>query len=114
MRHRLLAAAGLLAAAPSLPAAEPALEQIKKDLFYLAGEECQGRGLETEGIPKAGEYVAAAFREAVEDLVGLREPEGLRDRTDPVLALLPELRRVAASISASGMEPDATARYSSR
>lgn len=64
MRHRLLAAAVLLAASPSLPAAEPALEQIKKDLFYLAGEECQGRGLETEGIQKAGEYVAAAFREA--------------------------------------------------
>ena len=64
MRYRLLAAVVLLAAAPSLPAAEPALEQIKKDLFYLASDECEGRGLETDGIKKAGEYVAAAFQEA--------------------------------------------------
>jgi hypothetical protein len=64
MRYRLLAAAAILAAASSAPAAEPALERIKKDLFYLAGEECEGRGIETKGIQKAGEYVAAAFRDA--------------------------------------------------
>jgi hypothetical protein len=63
MSLRLLAAVSLLAA-PSAPAAEPALAQIKKDLYYLAGESCEGRGLETEGIKKAGEYVAAAFRDA--------------------------------------------------
>lgn len=64
MRHRLLAAVVLLAAVPYLPAAEPALEQIKKDLFYLAGEECEGRGIETDGIKKAGEYIAATFQQA--------------------------------------------------
>ncbi|HET6572392.1 MAG TPA: M28 family peptidase [Fimbriiglobus sp.] len=64
MRHRLLAAVGLLAVTSAAPAAEPALEQIKKDLFYLAGEECEGRGIETAGIRKAGAYIAAAFQEA--------------------------------------------------
>jgi hypothetical protein len=38
------------------------LERIKKDIFYLAGEECQGRGLKTEGIKKAGEYIAQSFK----------------------------------------------------
>ena len=64
MRHRLLAAVGLLAVTSFTPAAEPALEQIRKDLFYLAGEECEGRGIETDGIRKAGDYIAATFREA--------------------------------------------------
>jgi hypothetical protein len=44
---------------------------------------------------------AAAFRAAVDDLLGLRDFEGLRDRATAVRALLPELRRAAASISTS-------------
>lgn len=64
MRHRLLASFAVLAAAPYLGAAEPSLEPIRKDLYYLAGEECEGRGLETEGIRKAGEYIADSFRQA--------------------------------------------------
>ncbi|OWK45167.1 M28 family peptidase [Fimbriiglobus ruber] len=49
-----------------LPAAElsPAAEQIKKDIYYLAGDECQGRGVETKGILKAGEYIADTFKKA--------------------------------------------------
>ncbi|WP_433558940.1 hypothetical protein ACQPWY_11685 [Pseudonocardia xinjiangensis] len=56
---------------------------------------------------------AAAFRAAVEDLLGLRGPDDLRARADAVLALLPELRRAAATITASGREPDSRPRYSS-
>jgi hypothetical protein len=44
---------------------------------------------------------AAAFRAAVDDLLGPRDLEGIRDRADAVRALLPELRRAAASIMAS-------------
>jgi hypothetical protein len=67
MRHRLLAAAAVLAAALPAPAADTAsarLARVEKDLYYLAGDECEGRGLETEGLKKAGEYIAAAFKEA--------------------------------------------------
>jgi hypothetical protein len=38
-----------------------AVGRMKKDLFFLAGEECEGRGMETKGILKAGDYVAASF-----------------------------------------------------
>ena len=64
---RLRLAAVLLLAAGAGPAAEPtgpALDRVKKDLFFLAGEECEGRGLETEGIKKAAQLVADTFKEA--------------------------------------------------
>ncbi len=56
----LLAASAL--AAENKPATPE--ERVKKDLEYLAGKECEGRGLETEGIKKAGEYVADQFKAA--------------------------------------------------
>ena len=52
------------------PAAEPeaapsaAIGRLKKDIFFLAGDECEGRGMETKGILKAGEYVADNFKAA--------------------------------------------------
>jgi hypothetical protein len=65
---RRFAALALLAAAFPVTSAEnkPATpeERVKKDLEYLAGKECEGRGLETEGIKKAGEYVADQFKAA--------------------------------------------------
>ncbi len=48
---------------PKAKALTPA-ERVKKDLDYLAGEECQGRGLETDGLKKAGDYIAAQFKAA--------------------------------------------------
>jgi hypothetical protein len=65
MPTRLSLFALALAAGP-LPAAEPsaAVGRMKTDLFYLAGEECNGRGVGTPGIDKAAEYVAARFKEA--------------------------------------------------
>ncbi len=40
------------------------LSQIRKDLEYLASEECEGRGLKTKGIEKAAEYIAKEFEKA--------------------------------------------------
>jgi len=53
-------------AVPLATAAEPdvKLERIKKDIDFLAGEECQGRGLKTDGIRKAGDYIATAFKDS--------------------------------------------------
>jgi hypothetical protein len=46
------------------PFDDPVLERMRKDVFFLAGPECEGRGVETAGIEKAAAYVAAAFKEA--------------------------------------------------
>lgn len=65
---RILAAAAVLAAAgPGRAAdttADPVTARMKKDIFFLAGEECNGRGVGTPGIDKAADYVAARFKEA--------------------------------------------------
>lgn len=65
---RRLAPLALLLLSLPAPAAEntPAsvTERVKKDLEYLAGKECEGRGLETKGILKAGEYIAEQFKAA--------------------------------------------------
>ncbi|HSQ58182.1 MAG TPA: M28 family peptidase [Gemmata sp.] len=60
---------GLLFAA-TLPAAaqkhydDPVLERMRKDIFFLASPECEGRGIETKGIEKAANYIADAFKQA--------------------------------------------------
>lgn len=60
-----LPVAALLAFAPLSHAdTATALSQMKKDLFFLASEECEGRGLKTEGIHKAAAYIADAFKVA--------------------------------------------------
>jgi hypothetical protein len=66
--YRLFACCLLLAGA-SVSLADPigrvktdSLESIKKDVFFLAGEECEGRGLKTVGIQKAADYIAASFK----------------------------------------------------
>jgi hypothetical protein len=69
MSTRLAAAALLIAAVAPVssaqsPPPDPAVAQIKKDLFFLAGDECQGRGIETKGINRAGDYIAEAFKKA--------------------------------------------------
>src|SRR3954452_14594208 len=43
-------------------ATAPTLEPLRKDLFFLAGPECEGRGIDTKGINKAADYVAESFR----------------------------------------------------
>jgi Peptidase family M28/PDZ domain/PA domain len=48
-----------LAASP-----EVSLERMKKDIFFLAGEECKGRGVGSAGIDNAAEHVAKTFQEA--------------------------------------------------
>jgi hypothetical protein len=44
------------------PAPHPSVERMKKDITYLAGDECEGRGVETQGINKAADYIAAEFK----------------------------------------------------
>ncbi|MCS6866753.1 MAG: M28 family peptidase [Gemmataceae bacterium] len=46
------------------PFDDPILERMRKDLFFLASPECEGRGVDTAGIDKAADYIAAAFQAA--------------------------------------------------
>ena len=43
---------------------EAAVERMRKDLFFLAGPECEGRGVGTAGLDRAADHVAAAFKAA--------------------------------------------------
>ncbi len=55
----------VLLACPTLLQAQqtgPGLEQMKKDLYFLASEECQGRGPDTKGINLAANYIADSFK----------------------------------------------------
>jgi hypothetical protein len=38
--------------------------RMRKDVFFLASDECEGRGVTTKGINLAADYVAAAFKKA--------------------------------------------------
>jgi hypothetical protein len=41
---------------------QAAMERMKKDVTFLASPECEGRGATTQGLKKAGDYVAAEFK----------------------------------------------------
>jgi hypothetical protein len=44
---------------------EEAIEaRMRKDITFLASDECEGRGIHTEGINKAADYIAAEFAKA--------------------------------------------------
>src|SRR5437588_9834754 len=40
---------------------DPIVERMRKDVTFLASEECEGRGVGTKGLDKAAEYIAAQF-----------------------------------------------------
>lgn len=63
-RPRFLAPAlALFLLAPALRANDP-IGRMERDLVFLAGEDCEGRGLKTQGIHKAAAYIAAEFQAA--------------------------------------------------
>lgn len=55
----------------AVSAEDPSIERMKKNLYFLASEECEGRGVETAGINKAAEHIANHFRK-----LGLKAPKG--------------------------------------
>lgn len=64
-----LSVAGLLfalaAPAPAQkPFDDPVLERMRKDIFFLASPECEGRGIDTKGIELAANYIADTFKQA--------------------------------------------------
>ncbi len=66
-RGKSLALAGWLVLIGRWPwgaAKKTSKRAVRKDVTYLASDECEGRGVETEGIQKAAAYIAAEFAEA--------------------------------------------------
>jgi hypothetical protein len=65
---RFLALLGLLmlAGAPAGAARnnEASESRLKRDITFLASDECEGRGPGTKGIDKAADYIAAEFKKA--------------------------------------------------
>ncbi|MGL4422662.1 MAG: M20/M25/M40 family metallo-hydrolase, partial [Gemmataceae bacterium] len=58
----LLALGCSFAPAPAFAQDDGTLAPLKKDLFFLAGPECQGRGTGQEGNDKAAAYIAESFK----------------------------------------------------
>jgi hypothetical protein len=48
----------VLAGASALAGGDAIQERMKKDITFLASDECQGRGIGTQGILKAADYIA--------------------------------------------------------
>jgi hypothetical protein len=73
---RALAVLGfvVLAAATTFANDEAVHQRMKKDIFFLASEECEGRGIDTQGINLAANYIAGELKKA-----GLKP--GGKDRT---------------------------------
>src|SRR5579859_188806 len=38
------------------------IERLRKDLTYLASDECEGRGAQTKGLQKAADYIVAEYQ----------------------------------------------------
>src|SRR5438105_1639923 len=50
---------------PASQAADEAVEaRMRKDITYLASDECEGRGVSTRGINLAADYIAGEFKKA--------------------------------------------------
>ncbi len=56
----------IVAASGNLVAAEDAASEarMRKDIFFLASDECEGRGVTTKGINLAADYIVAEFKKA--------------------------------------------------
>jgi len=63
---RLLTALGIvaLAVATAFGGDDAVQERMKKDLFFLASDECEGRGIDTQGINKAADYIVNELKQA--------------------------------------------------
>src|ERR1700724_1937994 len=48
----------------SLAQEDPSVQRMRKDITFLASDECEGRGVGTKGLDKAAEYIAAQFAQA--------------------------------------------------
>src|SRR4051812_44674752 len=63
-RIRWVAMVLLLGTAAAWAAEDGTEARLRKDITYLASDECEGRGVDTQGINKAAEYILNEFKKA--------------------------------------------------
>src|SRR5437016_2872185 len=63
-RWLLLSGLLVLAGAQASAQESPSEARMRKDMFYLAGKECEGRDTGSPGIEKAAEHIANEFKKA--------------------------------------------------
>ena len=80
---------------------DAALERMKKDIFFLAGDECAGRGTGQPGNEVAGKYIAEAFEKA-----GLK-PAGTKGYFQPFT--IPGATKLGAPVKLRLAGPEAQA-----
>ena len=71
LRWVLLLGVLALAATQALAQDSPSEARMRKDIFFLASEQCEGRGVETKGIQLAAEYIINEFKK-----IGLKPGAG--------------------------------------
>jgi len=54
----------VLVAAPAVAQDDPVVARMRRDITFLASDECEGRGPGTQGIDKAADYIAGQFAQA--------------------------------------------------
>src|SRR5271166_1595364 len=59
-----LISAGLWSGIRAQAAENPVQERMRKDIVFLASDGCEGRGITTNGINLAADYIAAEFKAA--------------------------------------------------
>src|SRR5436853_7502865 len=65
MWQLVIRVAGVLTIGAAARAADDAVEaRMRKDITYLASDECEGRGPGTKGIDLAADYIANEFKKA--------------------------------------------------
>ncbi|MBI2806981.1 MAG: M28 family peptidase [Planctomycetes bacterium] len=68
LRFALLLVLGLgvagIVARTGLAQNDPVVERMRKDITFLASDECEGRGVGTKGLDKAADYIADQFKKA--------------------------------------------------
>jgi hypothetical protein len=55
---------GLIARVGLTQEQDSILERMRKDVTFLASDECEGRGVGTKGLDKAADYIAAQFKQS--------------------------------------------------
>src|SRR5258707_6056186 len=79
VRWQALVLLGLVVLGGARVAAEDGVEaRLRKDIFYLASDELEGRGVSTKGINLAADFIAAEFKKA-----GLKPPGKNEDYFQP-------------------------------
>lgn len=88
---------------PFVLAQDKALDRMRKDVTFLASDDCEGRGPGTKGLELAAEYIAGEFKEA-----GLKPGRGEKGYFQPFTIAGPTKRQGASQLVLKGPQGQET------